>query len=105
MHTQRRTGCLLLHLRYDRRTKGCAAPARYPIGHRVTAEHWIGLQEGDLFWSTSATGWAKAAWSVLFGPWELGVATFMYGGRFDPRRHLGSQSNKLGRVNKLDAGS
>ena len=61
---------------------------RYPIGHRVTARYWIGLQDGDLFWSTSATGWAKAAWSVLFGPWELGVATFMYGGRFEPRRHL-----------------
>ncbi len=61
---------------------------RYPIGHRVTARYWIGLAEGDLFWSTSATGWAKAAWSVLFGPWELGVATFMYGGRFEPRRHL-----------------
>ncbi len=61
---------------------------RYPIGHRVTARYWIGLDESDLFWSTSATGWAKAAWSVLFGPWELGVPTFMYGGRFEAQRHL-----------------
>ena len=61
---------------------------RYPIGHRVTARYWIGLTPQDLFWSTSATGWAKAAWSVLFGPWELGVPTFMYEGRFEPRRHL-----------------
>ncbi len=61
---------------------------RYPIGHRVTARYWIGVTPQDLFWSTSATGWAKAAWSVLFGPWELGVPTFMYAGRFEPRRHL-----------------
>lgn len=61
---------------------------RYPIGHRVTARYWVGLEEGDVFWATSGTGWAKAAWSVLFGPWELGVATFMYGGRFDAKRHL-----------------
>lgn len=61
---------------------------RYPIGHRVTARYWVGLEEQDIFWATSGTGWAKAAWSVLFGPWELGVATFMYGGRFDARKHL-----------------
>ncbi len=61
---------------------------RYAIGHRVTARYWLGITPDDLFWSTSATGWAKAAWSVLFGPWELGVPTFMYQGRFEPRRHL-----------------
>ena len=52
--------------------------ASYPIGHLVTGKFWLDLREDDLHWNLSDTGWAKAAWSCLFGPWNMGAAVFMY---------------------------
>lgn len=46
----------------------------YPFAHRITAEYWLGLTHGDVHWNVSDTGWAKAAWSSLFGPWMAGAA-------------------------------
>ena len=60
----------------------------YPFAHRWTGEYWLDLQRTDLHWTTSDTGWAKAAYGVLFGPWMNGVPVFMYHGRFDPEREL-----------------
>ena len=60
----------------------------YTWAQRYTAEFWLGLRGDDRLWTTSDTGWAKAAYSVLFGPWSLGTEVFMYGGRFEPRREL-----------------
>ena len=60
----------------------------YTWAQRYTAEFWLGLRGGDRLWTTSDTGWAKAAYSVLFGPWSVGAEVFMYGGRFEPRREL-----------------
>ncbi|MCL5971995.1 MAG: acyl--CoA ligase [Firmicutes bacterium] len=45
----------------------------YPFAHRITAEYWLGLTHQDLHWNVSDTGWAKAAWSSLFGPWVAGA--------------------------------
>ncbi len=61
---------------------------RYPFVHRWTGEYWLDLQRTDLHWTTSDTGWAKAAYGVLFGPWMNGAPVFMYDGRFDPEREL-----------------
>ncbi len=44
----------------------------YPFAHRITAEYWLGLGQETLHWNVSDTGWAKAAWSSLFGPWMVG---------------------------------
>jgi acetyl-CoA synthetase/medium-chain acyl-CoA synthetase len=55
---------------------------------RYTALHWLGLRAGDRIWTTSDTGWAKAAYSVLFGPWSVGAEVCLYHGRFEPRREL-----------------
>jgi len=52
--------------------------ASYPIGHVVTGKYWQGLTAHDLHWNLSDTGWAKAAWSCLFGPWSQGAAVFVY---------------------------
>jgi acetyl-CoA synthetase/medium-chain acyl-CoA synthetase len=52
--------------------------ASYPIGHVVTGKYWQGLTGDDLHWNLSDTGWAKAAWSCLFGPWSQGAAVFVY---------------------------
>jgi len=60
----------------------------YTFAHRWTGEIWLDLQRTDLHWTTSDTGWAKAAYGVLFGPWMNGVPVFMYHGRFEPEREL-----------------
>ena len=55
--------------------------ASYPIGHTITGKYWLDLRPTDLHWNMSETGWAKAAWSNLFGPWNMGAALFTYDGR------------------------
>ena len=60
----------------------------YTWAHRFTGSLWLDLKPGDLHWTTSDTGWAKAAYGVLFGPWMNGNAVFMYNGRFDPEKEF-----------------
>ena len=61
----------------------------YADAHRITGEFWLTLRPGDLHWNLSDTGWAKAAWSSLFGPWNLGAAIFAHhSAKFDPVRSL-----------------
>jgi acyl-coenzyme A synthetase/AMP-(fatty) acid ligase len=62
----------------------------YSIGHIVTGKYWLDLKPTDLHWNLSDTGWAKAAYSNLFGPWIMGAAmlTFDGRGRFDARQTL-----------------
>ncbi len=55
--------------------------ASYPIGHTITGKYWLDLHEDDLHWNLSEMGWAKAAWSNLFGPWVMGAAMFMQDSR------------------------
>jgi acetyl-CoA synthetase/medium-chain acyl-CoA synthetase len=60
----------------------------YTWSHRFTGLNWLDLRPGEVHWTTSDTGWAKAAYGVLFGPWMNGVTTFMYNGRFDAAKEL-----------------
>ena len=53
----------------------------YPIGHTITGKYWLDLHEDDLVWNLSEMGWAKAAWSNLFGPWIMGTAMFIQDSR------------------------
>jgi len=63
--------------------------ASYGIGHYVTGKFWLDLREDDLHWNLSDTGWAKAAWSSLFGPWNCGAALFVHHTpRFDVKKTL-----------------
>jgi acetyl-CoA synthetase len=39
----------------------------YGLGHVGTARFWHDLRPGDLHWTITDTGWAKAAWGGLFG--------------------------------------
>ncbi len=61
----------------------------YPRAHRVTGE-WLGVGPGDIHWNLSDTGWAKAAWSSLFGPWMAGATVVVdpMAGRFNAREML-----------------
>lgn len=49
----------------------------YPAGH-LTTMYWLGVQPGDLHYNISAPGWAKFAWSSLFGPWNAGATIFLF---------------------------
>src|SRR5262249_5299618 len=53
----------------------------YPIGHSVTGRFWLDLQPDDLHWNLSDAGWAKAAWSSLFGPLNTGCRLFVHNGK------------------------
>jgi len=59
--------------------------ASYGIAHIVTAKFWQDLKPDDLFWTISDMGWAKSAWSKLFGQWAIGSALFLHdaGVKFD----------------------
>jgi acyl-coenzyme A synthetase/AMP-(fatty) acid ligase len=59
--------------------------ASYGIGHTVTARYWQDLRPGDVHWTISDTGWAKAAYGKLFGQWTLGATVVqMNMGKPDP---------------------
>src|SRR4030066_478014 len=57
----------------------------YPLAHLLTGTYWLDLRPGDIHWNLSDTGWAKAAWSSLFGPWHRGATVFSFykKGKFD----------------------
>ena len=61
----------------------------YALAHRLTARYWMDLREDDVHWTLSDTGWAKAAWGVLFAPWQAGAAIVLHDGEgFDADLHL-----------------
>jgi len=60
----------------------------YTYAQRSTASVWHGARAGDRLWTTSDTGWAKAAYGVIFGPWSVGAEVVLYDGRFDPQSEL-----------------
>ncbi len=63
--------------------------ASYPLAHVITGRFWLGLGPEDLHWNLSDTGWAKAAWSSIFGPWHMGAAVFVHHAKqFEPERAL-----------------
>ena len=60
--------------------------SNYPIGHVVTGKFWMDQRPTDLHWTLSDTGWAQAAWSAFFAPWNLGSALFIWDqrGKYEP---------------------
>lgn len=69
--------------------KMCIHAHSYGLGHQTTGRYWLDLKPADLHWNISDTGWAKAAWSSFFGPWNCGAALFVHHtGAFDARRTM-----------------
>jgi acyl-coenzyme A synthetase/AMP-(fatty) acid ligase len=65
--------------------------ASYPIGHIVTGRFWLDNTPDDLHWTLSDTGWAQAAWTHFFAPWNMGAAIFVWdarGKRFETAQTL-----------------
>ncbi len=58
--------------------KMCMHGHSYAIGHQTTGQFWLDLRPDDLHWNISDTGWAKAAWSSFFGPWNCGASIFVH---------------------------
>jgi acyl-coenzyme A synthetase/AMP-(fatty) acid ligase len=61
----------------------------YGLAHVITGRYWLDLHPGDLHWNISDTGWAKAAYSSYFGPWNMGATLFVHHTPvFDPVKTL-----------------
>jgi acyl-coenzyme A synthetase/AMP-(fatty) acid ligase len=60
----------------------------YTWTQRYTSRFWHGVRPGERLWTTSDTGWAKAAYGVIFGPWSEGAEVVLYHGRFEPKAEL-----------------
>ena len=58
----------------------------YPVGHLSTM-YWIGARKGDVHYNISGPGWAKYAYSSIFGAWNAEATSFLYNysGKFDPK--------------------
>lgn len=50
----------------------------YAIGHVLTAVWWHNVDPDGLHFTTSDTGWGKAAWGKLYGQWLAEGAVFVY---------------------------
>ena len=50
----------------------------YPIGHIITAKHWLNVEPEGLHLTVSETGWAKSVWGKLYGQWIMEAAIFVY---------------------------
>jgi acyl-coenzyme A synthetase/AMP-(fatty) acid ligase len=68
--------------------KGVVHTHAYCFAKRMQAERWLTARPGDLAWCTAATGWAKAIWNVLLGPWSAGASIVMHEGPFDPEERF-----------------
>jgi acetyl-CoA synthetase/medium-chain acyl-CoA synthetase len=60
----------------------------YTYAQRYTSRFWHGVREGERLWTTSDTGWAKAAYGVLFGPWSEAAEVVLLHARFEARSEL-----------------
>ncbi|MCE2781231.1 acyl-CoA synthetase [Limnohabitans sp.] len=61
----------------------------YALAHSITGRYWQDLRESDVHWTLTDTGWAKAAWGLLYPPLTAGATIVLYDGEgFDLPMHL-----------------
>lgn len=61
----------------------------YGLAHASTALFWMDLHEDDIHWTLTDTGWAKAAWGMLFPQMLIGATIVLYDAPgFDVDAHL-----------------
>jgi len=61
----------------------------YALSHLITKTFWQDLQESDVHWTLTDTGWAKAAWGLLYPQILAGCSIILYDGEgFDLDTHL-----------------
>ncbi len=61
----------------------------YAFSHTITQKYWQDLKSNDIHWTLTDTGWAKAAWGLLYPPLLAGCTIILYNGDgFDLDIHL-----------------
>ncbi len=61
----------------------------YALAHSITGRYWKDLRESDIDFTLTDTGWAKAAWGMLYPPLIAGATVVLYDGEgFDADMHL-----------------
>ena len=61
----------------------------YAFSHYITKTYWQDLKETDIHWTLTDTGWAKAAWGLLYPQILSGCSIILYNGDgFDLNVHL-----------------
>ncbi|MFD1030382.1 acyl-CoA synthetase MbcS [Metaplanococcus flavidus] len=69
--------------------KGAVHSHGWAYAHlRTSAEHWLGVNEGDLVWATASPGWQKWIWSPFLATLGSGATGYVYNGKFDPETYL-----------------
>jgi acetyl-CoA synthetase len=61
---------------------------RYLSGQALQAEHWMGVQPGEVVWCTASSGWSKSARNAFVAPWLRRGTAVIHDGRFDPEERL-----------------
>ena len=80
--------------------KGAVHSHGWAYAHlRTSAEHWLGVEEGDLVWATASPGWQKWIWSPFLATLGSGATGYVYNGKFDPETYL--QIIETKRINVL----
>ena len=61
----------------------------YAFSHIITQKYWQDLKSTDIHWTLTDTGWAKAAWGLLYPPLLGGCTIILYDNDgFDFDEHL-----------------
>lgn len=61
----------------------------YGLAHMITQKYWMTLNENDVHWTLTDTGWAKAAWGLVFPPLLAGATIMLFDGEgFNAHQHL-----------------
>jgi acetyl-CoA synthetase/medium-chain acyl-CoA synthetase len=68
--------------------RGVVHTHAYTWAQRAQASHWLDAHEGDVVWCTAGTGWAKAIWNSLLGPWSHGAEIVLHEGAFDAEERV-----------------
>ena len=50
----------------------------YPLGHINTAVFWQNLNDDDVHFTLSESGWAKCSWGKMYGQWIAGATVFVF---------------------------
>ncbi|MCL1913595.1 MAG: AMP-binding protein [Eubacteriaceae bacterium] len=68
---------------------------KYPLGHITTAYYWSACENNGLHYSVAETGWAKCAWSKIYGQWLCGCAVLVHDMEsFNPQNLLGMMESQ-----------
>ncbi len=61
----------------------------YGLSHLITKTYWQDLKKDDIHWTLTDTGWAKAAWGILYPQFLAGCTIVLFNGEgFDLETHL-----------------